>query len=320
MFSKLLQLIFIGVIGSAILVGSVACGSAGNSPDDTLSDGGIVQGEDGSVIQASDSSKEFEGFADEQGAPVSSDAAQNQVGGAAPGDPQLQALLDRKIVQTTTVDVGVEDVARTFTDIIASAEAAGGFVSTSVFSNNDDEQSADLTIRVPADQYQSVLAIVRRSGDVSNEASDARDVTEEYTDLQARLRTLEATEQRYLELLAKAGNINDILTVQDRLDGVRGQIEQALGRIELLDHLTDLATITVHLRSIVAADSGGGGTGPMEAAQEAWDASLATLGGLAIVGLVVVAFSWWLVPPVIVAAIATRWWRNKRSRAAEGAA
>ena len=231
-------------------------------------------------------------------------------------DPALQGLLDRKIVQTTSVDLDVEEVGRNFQDIVRIADAAGGFVASSTFSNVDDEQVADVTIRVPGDQYQRVLAEIRGMGEVAQESSDANDVTEEYTDLQARLRTLQATEQRYIELLAQAQNINDILVVQDRLDSVRGQIEQVQGRINVLDHLTELATITVHLRPLAVAVDGGGTVGPLEAAQNAWEASLDSLRAVATVVLAVAAYSWWLVLAFGALWLGARWWSAPRPGAA----
>jgi hypothetical protein len=153
-------------------------------------------------------------------------------------------------------------------------------------------------------------------GNVATEKSDANDATQEYTDLQARLRTLQATEQRYLDLLAKAETVPDILTLQDRLDSVRGQIEQVQGRVNLLDHLTDLATITVHLRPLIAVAqaSTGGGAHPISAAQNAWEHSLEALRSLAAAALVVTVFSWWLMPPLAGLAFGARWWLARRPR------
>jgi hypothetical protein len=233
-------------------------------------------------------------------------------GDGAPPDDQFQALLDRKIVQSTSVDLGVEEVGRAFQEIIRVAETNGGFVASSSFSNLNESQTADLTVRVPSNRYQDMLAQVRGMGEVKQEASDSSDVTEEYTDLQARLRTFEATERRYLALLAEAETIEEILIVQDRLDGVRAQIEQVQGRINLLDHLTDLATITVHLRPLAAATVDGGGTSPLDAAERAWEASLEALRGLAAGALIVGAFSWWLVPPFAALAVGARWWLGRR--------
>ena len=130
-----------------------------------------------------------------------------------------------------------------------------------------------------------------------DENSNANDATEEYTDLGSRLRNLQATETQYLGFLKNAGNLNDVLTVQDRLSQTRGQIEQVQGRINLLDSQTNFATITVHLEpGAIANGDQGGGTGPLQTARRAFDASLVVLLGLSTAILAVGAFSWWLLP------------------------
>jgi hypothetical protein len=305
---------------SALLVLAMACGS------DLSGDSGGASTE-ADVIPASldrdDGS--LEGISEEGRGSVIADFAydDNALGEASPpADLQLGGLLDRKIIQSTSIDLEIEGengVSRSFQDIIRIAETTGGFVANSSFSNIDDRQFGDVTIRVPGDQYQSVLADIRGMGVVTQEGSDANDVSEEYTDLQARLRTLDATEQRYLELLAQAGTINEILVVQDRLDVVRGQIEQVVGRVNLLDNLTDLATITAHLSPAalaVGAAGEGGSLTPAEAFENAWEASLTVLSGIAIAAVVVVAFSWWLVPVVALLAIGARIWANRRPKTA----
>ncbi len=340
------RLILLGTLG-ALLVLAMACSSPVPGGDDEGGDGSISAGNiapqaEGIAEQpASDDGGQFN-YSDEtaRGRVLSSDFADgdgefgaaallgqraNEVDdGAPPVNPQLGGILDRKIIQSTSIDLEIEGengVSRSFQDIIRIAETAGGFVASSSFSNIDDKQFADVTIRVPGTQYQSVLADIRGMGTVSQEGSDANDITEEYTDLQARLRTLNATEQRYLELLARAETINEILVVQDRLDVVRGQIEQVIGRVNLLDNLTELATITAHLSPAVLAveaSSDGGSLTPAEAFENAWQASLTALSGIAIAAVVVVAFSWWLVPPLVALAIGARWWANRRPRATAG--
>ena len=226
----------------------------------------------------------------------------------------LPDILGRKIVQNSDIDVRAKEVPRAFQDIVGAVTAAGGFVASSSLSNAGDSQIADLTVRVPTDQYQSVLAKIRGMGTVDTEKSDANDATQEYTDLQARLRTLQATHQRYLDLLAQAANVTDILTLQDRIDNVQGQIEQVLGRISLLDHLTELATITVHLRPLgaVGQASSGGEAHPLEAAQSAWEHSLGAVRAVVSAVLVVIVSSWWRIPPLAALAIAARWWMGRR--------
>ena len=293
------RVIFLSAV-AALLVLAVACS------EETQDDGAALRLRDDAAAEVSTSGQVSNA---DVGAPA-----------AEPAAPELQNVLDRKIIQSTSIDVEVTEVGRNFQDIIRIAQTAGGFVASSSFSNVEDEQIADLTIRVPADRYQDVLGQIRGMGEVTQEGSDANDVTEEFTDLQARLRTLEATEGRYLELLGQADTIDDILLVQDRLDGVRGDNEQVQGRVNLLNELTDLATITVHLRPVaIGAEPGdGGGLHPLEAAAEAWDVSLDTLRALATVVLVVVVFSWWLLPPLAALGIGARWWLSRRPRQAAG--
>ena len=319
------RLTLIGIAGAFValmLVLGVACGgeTASDSPGTSSSFGTTagVPPNDEDLSLAGDDGEEF--LASTRNSGVVEQSAFDTDGAPAPA-PELQSVLDRKIIQSSSLDVEVDEgnVGRTFQDIIRIAQTNGGFVANSTFSNLDERQIADLTIRVPSDRYQDVLARIRGMGTVTQEGSDANDITEEFTDLQARLRTLEATERRYLELLGQAVTINDILVVQDRLDGVRGQIEQIQGRVNLLNQLTDLATITVHLRSVAAVAEPPADTGGMlDSVTTAWGQSLDVLRGLATGVLVAAAFSWWLLPPLLVLGIGARWWLNRRPIAATG--
>lgn len=167
----------------------------------------------------------------------------------------VRSATDPKVIRETTVELEVDDVDSTIREIEDIADGAGGYISSSGFSSDDTDGDgspdpvATLTLRVPAEGYTEVLRKVRAAGaDVTSEHGSSREVTEEYTDLEARLRNLQAREQRYLDLLGKADQIADILTVEDRLNAVRLEIEQTQGRMKLLDDQTDLATITVGMR------------------------------------------------------------------------
>jgi hypothetical protein len=155
-----------------------------------------------------------------------------------------------------------------------------------------------VTVRVPASEYDATVRRLRDLGEFEKESSNANDVTEQFTDLQSRLRNLQASEERYLDFLTRAGTMTDVLAVQDRINMTRAEIEQVQGRINLLENQSALATITVHLVPAgVAAD--GGISSPLEVAEEAFEASLAVLLGIAVVAIAVAAFSWWLIPLAI---------------------
>ncbi|MEX2237951.1 MAG: DUF4349 domain-containing protein [Dehalococcoidia bacterium] len=223
--------------------------------------------------------------------------------------------LDRKIIQTATIEVEVGDVLRSFSTISRLATQAGGFVAGSNVYSEDEQRFATITIRVPADRYTETLEEVRGLGEVVSEGSNASDVTEEYTDLQSRLRNLEAVEGQYAQLLGQATTINDILTVQDRLNQVRLEIEQIQGRLNVLDDLGELATIEVFLSPplIVAEEKttsdGWNAFAPAEAALEN---SLAAAKWLAAAGIAVGIYALWLIPVGVLALFVLR--LQQRSR------
>jgi hypothetical protein len=240
-----------------------------------------------------------------------------QDGAGSSGGDALASTADRKIVQTASMRLQVKEVGAGFEEVGRIATAAGGFVATASFSYQGEQQVASVTIRVPASRYQDVLSQVRALGvKVDSEASNASDVTEEYSDLSARLRNLEATEAQLLQLLGQARNINEVLQVQNRLNAVRAEIERVKGRIALLDKLSEMATLTVHLRPAVAvAKAEGGGIDIGREASEAWEASLEFLGGIAAGVVAVVVFAWWTLPLAVLAWLARQRW----SRPAAGA-
>src|SRR5439155_13987152 len=144
-------------------------------------------------------------------------------------------------VQTASLTLQVKDVGGTFQEVGQIATAAGGFVAGSNFALQGDQQIATATIRVPASRYQDVLNQVRGLGaKVEAQSSNASDVTDEYSDLEARRRTLEATQTQLLQLLGQTKTISETLQVQDRLNSVQPQIEQLKGRMQLLDKQSDL--------------------------------------------------------------------------------
>ncbi|MBI2913478.1 MAG: DUF4349 domain-containing protein [Chloroflexi bacterium] len=249
----------------------------------------------------------------------------------------LPQTLDRKIIRTATLELTVEDVGGAAQRVENAALAAGGFVSASSLLVEElprpegaDEsepppkrQTATVTIRVPAEAYASVMSQLRGIADeIDSESSQSSEVTEEYTDLQARLRNLEATEGRYLELLAKAQTIPDILTVQDRLNSVRAEIEQVQGRINLLDNLTDMATITVQLSPPlpVIEEEPQTVTEPgwaEEAWENAWEASEDALKALGTAGIVMGVVLVWLAVPAIALAVGRRLLSPRREHKGE---
>lgn len=232
--------------------------------------------------------------------------------------------LDRMVIRTAQLAIEVTDVEPALAQVRQIAQQGGGFVSgstTRVEKVNDTERTiADLTIQVRSETADATVSALRGLGKVTSESSGSQDVTEEYVDLDSNLRNLQASEAAILKLLDKATRIEDVLALQRELTSIRGQIERIQGRKRFLERRTDMATIAVSLR-LPAVETNrpllGGSWDPAAVAARGWQASLAVLRTAAEVLIVVLAFSWWLVP--LVGLGAWIWMQRRRPRPAPAA-
>lgn len=155
---------------------------------------------------------------------------------------------ERMIVGTGNLELKVEKVTDAVDEVKRIADRLGGYVVSSRVRGGEDHNTADISIRVPAQKYDEAVDSIKNIAiEVLLESTRAKDVTEEYTDLESKLRNLEATKQRYLEILEKAETVEDILEVERALSETRGEIEQTKGRMQYLERTSSTSLIEVHL-------------------------------------------------------------------------
>lgn len=166
---------------------------------------------------------------------------------------KLPPAAERMIIQRASLELVVRDTAESIEAIKDLVRALGGYVAGSNAWREGDWLRAYLTLRVPAENLEQALDQLKALAvKVQRESLSGEDVTEQYTDLDARLRNLEATEKELLALLTEVrekpnATAEDILDVHRRLTEIRGEIEQVKGRMQYLQQMTALATIEVEL-------------------------------------------------------------------------
>lgn len=174
----------------------------------------------------------------------------------APSEPNSMTLggktaaeAEQRIIKTADLAISVDGVENKTAAINALATGRGGFVQDSTMVEDlDGYKSSYITVRVPSDVFEeTVNAIKELSVRVDRESINGRDVTEQYTDLEARLRSAKAQEEQYLVILEKAETVPDILSVQSYLQGIRYEIESLQGQIDSLGNQTAYSTISVSL-------------------------------------------------------------------------
>lgn len=164
----------------------------------------------------------------------------------------LAPVTERMIIRTVELAMYVKDVEASFAEIQTLTAEMGGYVANANTWREGEYLRARLTIRVPAKRLDSALEQIKAlATEVERESTSGDDVTLEYTDLEASLRNLEATEVELRELLKtvreRTGKAEDILSVHRELSNIRGQIEQIKGRMQYLEQMSALATVHIQL-------------------------------------------------------------------------
>jgi hypothetical protein len=231
---------------------------------------------------------------------------------------------ERMIIRTAEVSMVVADTEPALKSITALVVAAGGYVADSKAWRENEQLRARVSVRIPAEQLDATLeAIKKLAVRVERENVGGKDVTEEFSDLNAQLVNLEATETELRELLTevrqKTQKAEDVLQVYQELTKVRGEIEQIKGRMQFLSNQTALATANLDLiPDVLAKPVVEPGWRPLETLRNAGRALVNALKGLVDVMIWLAVY---LLPLLIVIAIPIvgfvlliRWLVRRRKR------
>lgn len=202
-----------------------------------------------------------------------------------------------RVIKTATVSLevardGLEEATR---DSIAIAGRFGGFV-LSTSTDNDRSASSDVVLRIPAESFERALTELEELGDVRAEEISGEDVSQQFVDMEARVRNLEAQETVLLRLMNRAVSVADTIRVQRELQGVQLEIEKLTGRLRYLEDLTEMSTISLSLVEVGAP----GHKPPTGVLAKAWQRAVD--GALAVVAAVIVGTGV-LVPIAVLVAI-----------------
>lgn len=164
--------------------------------------------------------------------------------GTAARSPSVNLL----IIKTADVSVRVSDFQKANDEAVSIAKSAGGYVTdSSANSASGIPNEGTLTMRVPVEAFERTLNRLSKLGKVTARSINGEDVTGESVDLQSRLRNLRAEERQYLQIMNRANRIADIVTVTNELSRVRGEIEEAAGRLKYLQSSAAMSTINLTL-------------------------------------------------------------------------
>jgi hypothetical protein len=175
-------------------------------------------------------------------------------GQSAPGAARAdQQNLQRLVIKTADLTLQVASARDAEASVRALVGQMGGYVVKVETSGTDENLSSRVTFRVPAARFDDALTGVQGlAKKVLARTVSGDDVTEEFVDLESRLKNLEATRDRLQSFLDKAETVEDALKVNQSLSDIQGQIEQLKGRKQFLQQSAALSTINVSLTPVPA--------------------------------------------------------------------
>lgn len=240
----------------------------------------------------------------------------------------VNEAVDRKIIRNADLSLEVDSPAEAQHRITSIAESQGGFVVTSEAKQREhtdpSKRTLDikLVVRIPSEKFGAALDEIKKlASNLPAENVTGQDVTEDFIDLEARIKTQKALELQFIEIMKQARKVEDALEVQRQIAEVRTEIERLEGRKRFLENRSSLSTITVNIQApkVIAVNPTGYGHSIREAVSD----SLELASGMLVffvrfVIMIVPVFVFVLLPSGLILRYFVR--RAKRVRLAEALA
>jgi Domain of unknown function (DUF4349) len=162
---------------------------------------------------------------------------------------------DKKIIKTADLHIEVKDF-QSYTGRLRNAvKASGGYIAKEELTQSSGEISTTVAIKVPVDRFEDLLQQLPSDSDrLMEKKIESEDVTMEFVDTKSKLETKKEVRERYLELLKQAHSMKDIISIQNEINDIQEEMDQASGRITWLGH--SAAYSTINLRFYQVLDGG----------------------------------------------------------------
>ncbi|MBQ7148057.1 MAG: DUF4349 domain-containing protein [Pseudobutyrivibrio sp.] len=239
----------VGLLVSLFVVGAVFTGCGGSS-------------DSSSAYETATGSYDANGFDSDLGSfykeagegEIATEEAASFDGMEDSGSGSVEYTTSRKLVYTSDVNIETKN----FDDDVASIKDLvsknGGYFEYSSINGTAEYggRDANYTARIPSKNYQSFMDSVGSIGSVTYSNESVDDITSDYVDVQARLKTLNRKLERLEELEENAETIEDLLAIEDRINNVQYEIENYTAQMKLFDNQVDYCTVRIDLREVVS--------------------------------------------------------------------
>jgi len=166
----------------------------------------------------------------------------------------IQMPANRKLIRTFNLDVETLEFETFLSELKAEVSSLGGYIESSSVSGNSynysSSRNANFVCRIPSSKVDEFIGTVGGLGNVTFSYEDTTDVTLNYVDTEARIKSLRTEYDQLLELLAEAENIDSIIVLQSRISEVRYQLESYESQLRTYDNLVDYSTVNLSIYEV----------------------------------------------------------------------
>jgi len=158
----------------------------------------------------------------------------------------LRAEVEEKIIRTARLEFETSDPDKTYDLIVAQLKNYQGFIQNDQADKTYSRVNRYLTVRVPSASFHDFIGGVSEGVQYFDHKDMSQDdVTEEFIDLEARLKAKRALEERYIQLLSQAKDVKEMLEVERELSKIREEIESREGRLNYLKDRVAMSTLNI---------------------------------------------------------------------------
>jgi Domain of unknown function (DUF4349) len=171
-----------------------------------------------------------------------------------PAPPPVYPDWDRKIIKTADLHIEVNDFQRYTSRLHNAVKASGGYIAQEELTQSSGEIDNTVSIKVPVDRFDNLLLQLPSDSDrLVEKKITSEDVTMEFVDTKSKLETKKEVRERYLDLLKQARSMKDIIAIQNEINDIQEEMDQASGRITWLGHSAAYSTVNLRFYQVLDA-------------------------------------------------------------------
>jgi hypothetical protein len=194
---------------------------------------------------------------DEASLAFAPEAASTKLASFANDQSAPAVAVERKLIKTGDITFETPDVKQTKAAVEAICKELNAYISNENQNNFETRIQYNQTIRVPAENFDMLFQRIEADAiNVDSKNVNTQDVTEEFIDVEARLKTKKELEARYRELLSQAKTVQDLVSIEGQIANVRSEIESMEGRLNYLKSQVGFSTLTVSYYEVIGTDFG----------------------------------------------------------------